>query len=126
MKQTASNSLEQSPTILADMNTLITKMDKAEKAALKALADFEKKQSAYKEALHGEHSKNILLQIWSAMKIAKLTCKIKRIEYKLAKSEYRFAKKAAKKAVKENAEVVAESASQSREKKGKTAPKTAA
>ena len=126
MKQTTSNSLQQSPAILSDLNTLATKMDKAEKAALKAFADFEKKQSAYKEALHGEPAKNILLQIWSAMKIARLTYKIKRIEYKLAKSEYRSAKKTAKKAEKENAEAVAASTSPSREKKGKTAPKTAA
>ena len=97
MKQTASKSLPQSPVISAEMTSLLAKTDTAEKAALKALADFEKKQSAYKEALQNEPAKNVLRQIRSAVKIAKLTCKIKREEYKLAKSEYRFARKAAKK-----------------------------
>jgi hypothetical protein len=98
MKQTASKSPKQSTPVSPGMKSLIAKTDKAEKAALQAYADFEKKQNAYKEALQNDSAKNVLLQVRAAMKIARLTYKIKQTEYKLAKSEYKFAKKAAKKA----------------------------
>ena len=111
------------------LNTLMQKVDNAEKASEKAYSDFEKKQLAYKEAIHNESAKHVLFQIRSAVKIAKLTFKIKRTAFKLAKHDYKFAKKATKKAGqkanKENA--VAEThASKPVEKKTKATKKPAA
>ena len=92
------------------------------------LQTLKKKQTAYKEALQNEPAKNVFFQIWTAMKIAKLTFKIKRAALKLAKYDYKFAKKAAKKlgqkASKESV-VTEANASKQVEKKAK-APKKAA
>ena len=100
MKQTASKISKRPSSSDSDtsLKALQAKIDKAEKAVQAALAAFEKKHAAYKDAAENEPAKNIVIQVWSAMKIARLTYKIKRIEYKLAKSDYKFAKKAAKKA----------------------------
>lgn len=95
MKQTAVKTPKR--TVSPALKTLTDKVNKADQAAEKAYADFEKKQSAYKETVENESAKNVLFQAWTAVKIARLTYKIKRAEYKLAKSNLRFAKKAAKK-----------------------------
>ena len=128
MKQAKQNTTTTQKSASPALNTLKQKADSAEKAAEKAYSDFEKKQTDYKEALQNEPAKNVFFQIWTDMKIAKLTFKIKRAALKLAKYDYKFAKKAAKKlgqkASKES--VVPEAnASKQVEKKAK-APKKAA
>jgi len=97
MKQAKQNTTTTQKSVSPALNTLKQKADSAEKAAEMAYADFEKKQIAYKEALQNEPAKNVFFQIWSAMKIAKLTYKIKRTALKLAKYDHKFAKKAVKK-----------------------------
>lgn len=128
MKQAKQNTTTTQKSVSPALNTLKQKADSAEKAAEKAFADFEKKQTAYKEALQNEPAKNVFFQIWTDMKIAKLTFKIKRAALKLAKYDYKFAKKAAKKlgqkASKESV-VTEANASKQVEKKAK-APKKAA
>jgi len=128
MKQAKQNTTTTQKSASPALNTLKQKADSAEKAAEKAFADFEKKQTAYKEALQNEPAKNVFFQIWTDMKIAKLTFKIKRAALKLAKYDYKFAKKAAKKlgqkASKESV-VTEANASKQVEKKAK-APKKAA
>ncbi len=117
MKQAKQNTTTTQKSISPTFNTLKQTADTAEKAAEKAYADFEKKQAAYKEALHNEPAKNVFFQIWSDMKIAKFTFKIKYASLKLAKYDYKFAKKAAKKlGQKANKEsVVTEEASASKQ-----------
>lgn len=126
MKQEKQNTTTTQKSVSPALNTLKQKVESAEKAAEKAYADFEKKQTAYKEALQNEPAKNVFFQIWSAMKIAKLTVKIKRAAFKLAKYEYKFAKKAAKKmGQKANKETVVTEANASKqvEKKVKATKK---
>lgn len=127
MKQTASKSPKKPVTVNAssDLKALIAKAEKTEQAVLKAHLDFEKKQTAYKEALQNEPAKNVFFRIWSAMKIARLAYKIKRTEYKLAKNEYKYAKKAAKKGNKGDV-APAVSISKPKEKKTKETKKVAA
>lgn len=128
MKQAKQNTITTAKSGSPALNTLKQKADSAEKAAEKAYSDFEKKQTDYKEALQNEPAKNVFFQIWTDMKIAKLTFKIKRAALKLAKYDYKFAKKAAKKlgqkASKESV-VTEANASKQVEKKAK-APKKAA
>ena len=130
MKQAKQNIPITQKSVSPVLNTLKQKADSAEKAAEKAFVDFEKKQAACKEALQNEPAKNAFFQIWTAMKIAKLTYKIKRAALKLAKYDYKFAKKAAKKlGQKANKEsVVTEEASASKqvEKKAKASKKATA
>lgn len=126
MKQEKQNTTTTQKSVSPALNTLKQKADNAEKAAEKAFADFEKKQAACKEALQNEPAKNTFFQIWTAMKIAKLTYKIKRAAFKLAKYDYKFARKAAKKkGQKANKETVVTeaNASQQVEKKAKATKK---
>ncbi|MBL7781065.1 MAG: hypothetical protein JNM22_07600 [Saprospiraceae bacterium] len=126
MKQAAAKPSRQTPVLTPELKALLAKIDKADKAVQKAQTDFDKKQAAYKAAFETEPAKNVFLQIWSAMKIAKLTLKIKRVEYKLAKNEYKFAKKAAKKAEpKASKEVSVSDKSTQKGKAKKASPATA-
>ncbi|HOY05744.1 MAG TPA: hypothetical protein PLO67_10110 [Saprospiraceae bacterium] len=124
MKQTTSKPTVPKAAVSPEIKSLLAKADKAEKALQMAYADYEKKQIAYKEALHADTAKNDILPIWTAFKIARLTCKIKRMEFKLAKNEYKFAKKAAKKTEQKTHKeqpAVEAPALQSKQKKIKTA-----
>lgn len=127
MKQKASKSPKLSSNLNPELQTLLARSEKAEKAAEKAYTDFEKKHAAYKEALESGPAKGIFIQVTLEMKIARFTYKLKRAQYKLAKRKYKSAKKTAQKPDKPVAkETPAAKAKSAKPKAKKTADANAA
>lgn len=94
----------------------------AEKSVQKARADYDKKSTAYEDALKQQSDKITILSLQVAAKIARWTFKIKRMQYKLAKANWKAAEKAGKKAELKASKETQKSASK---KIGKKAPKDA-
>lgn len=97
MKKTAQEQPEQTT---KNADGLYKTLVNSEKNAKKARTDYEKKRQTFDEALKTDADKLTLHTLWSAVKIAKYTYKIKRVEFKLAKLTWKTATKADKKTAK--------------------------
>lgn len=79
-------------------DTLQNKVAATEKSVQKAWTDYEKKNTAYEDALNQQSDKITLAGLRAATKIARFVYKIKRVEHKLAKVDLKALVKATKKA----------------------------
>ena len=75
------------------LTSLHKKVINTQKAAEKALADYNKKLAACEEASDKKLDKSAVYELVAALKIAKYTHKIKKTEYKLAKKALKAAGK---------------------------------
>lgn len=79
------------------LSSLHKKAISAEKASVKALADYEKKLAVCGEADGKKLDKFAAYELIAALKIAKFTYKIKKTQHKLAKNALKVAEKVEKK-----------------------------